>query len=161
MVDCLRFEIQPVDRVPLAEGQIKSPVRVEGHGARAVQRRPSQWCPVRRRLALTGARKGCDLTGLGVDTTNAMIADVADQEPTIWRENNAVGSQKLGPGRRSAVAAEAPGAGAGHGRDDPSHLIDPPDHMIVSLDDIEVPVLIELDLVRHVQRRGRCGAAVT
>ena len=90
-----------------------------------------------------------------------MIADVTDQEPTVGGKNDAVRSEELCLGGGSAIAAESSGTGAGHGRNDAGRCIDPSNDVIVPLDDIQMPLFVELDLVRHVQRRRRRRAAIT
>ena len=66
---------------------------------------------------------------------------------------DAVRLAQLRAGGRPAVARESRAAGARKRRDDAGPRVDLPNHMIVALGDVEMSRGIELDLVRHVQRR--------
>ena len=99
-----------------------------------------------------------------IHATHPVIADVADQQASVRREDDAVRGTELRLGRRPAVAGEPGLAGARHRGDDSGLHVDLADRVIVALDDVEVSPRIELDLVRHVQhgvRRRTAVAAVT
>jgi hypothetical protein len=89
-----------------------------------------------------------------------MVADVADQQAPVRIERNRMRLPKLCLRRGSAVARESGRASTGERRDDAGLRIDPPNRMVVALGDVEMAGAVELDLVRHVQRRGDGRAAV-
>ena len=98
--------------------------------------------------------------GGGVDAANAVVPDVADQEPALGVEGDAVGAPEHRLDGGAAVPGETGLTGAGDGGDDAGDGVHPAHHVAVALDDVEMARAVELDLVRHVQGGLGGGTAV-
>ena len=151
MVDRQGGQVDPIDGVSLPQRQIQIAVRVERHRAGAVQRCAGERCAVRSWLPCSGAGPGLDDSGGRVHPADSMIADVADEQPSLRVERDAVRLTELGGRRRTAVAGKARLPGPGDGRDDAGGRIDSSDRVAVPFDDIEVSDSVELDFMRHVE----------
>ena len=90
-----------------------------------------------------------------------MIPDVADEQPAVRRDCNAVRLAQLCADGGAAVAGKSRLAGAGNGGDEPRSRVDAPHDVVVALGNVEVPRGVELNLVRHVQRRPGRGSAIS
>ena len=92
--------------------------------------------------------------------SNSVIPDIADEEPALRIDGNAVRLTQLRANGRTAVAGESRGASSGDSGDHARFRIDFPHHVVVALGDIQVAGGVELDLVRHVQRCARRRSAI-
>ena len=68
---------------------------------------PASGAPSGVGLLLAGAGPGFDGSGGEVDAADAVVADVADEQPALRVEGDAVGLAELRGGGGSAIAAEA------------------------------------------------------
>src|SRR5690606_13907130 len=90
VVQRFRFQVDAIDGVAFAEGEIQAVLAVEVEGPRTVER-----CALQRRAigggtSFAGPGEGRDDTGGGIDATDAMIADVADVEVAFTVEGDRV-----------------------------------------------------------------------
>src|SRR5207248_10016046 len=76
--------------VAFAQREKQIAVRREGDRPRSVERRAGERRAVRRRLRFACSRMGCDRAGLQIQPSNAMVADVADQQAAIAIDRDAV-----------------------------------------------------------------------
>src|SRR5437773_5102664 len=95
-----------------------------------------------------------------LNPSDAVIADVADQQVAVPVEGDAVRPIELGLSGRAAIAREARLARTGQGRDLPRRAIHLPDGVVVAFDDVQIARAVEAELVRHVQRRLNGWSAV-
>ena len=150
------------DRVAFAQRQIQIAIGGDRHRPRAAQRGAADRRLVGRVGGLASARVGLDDAGVEMQPADPLVADVADQEGAVAIEHDAVRLTQLRLHAGPFVPAEARDSGPGDRRDDAALRIHSPDHVVVALGDVEVPRLVELDFVRHVQGglRGRPAVAV-
>src|ERR1051325_661710 len=145
------LEIEFIDRVTLAQGQPEVAVPIKIKRPRAVQRRAFDIGPVRCCGLAARAGESGDDAGLHVHFTDALIANVTDEQVAAGVELDAMRLAQGGLRGRAAVAGEARLAGAGHGRDDLRLCVHPADEMIFHFDEEQVAVLVEADFIRLIQ----------
>ncbi len=80
-----------------------------------------------------------------------MVPNVADQQPDLRNERDAVGLPQLRAHGRPIVAGESGNSGSCEGRNETVFAVNFADRMIIALRDVEVAGRVELNLVRHVQ----------
>jgi hypothetical protein len=93
------------------------------------------------------------MPGVEMQPPDALVPDVANEQRAVAVEDDAVRLAQLGFDTRSAIAAESCDAGAGDRGDDLCLAIHLSDDVVVPFCDVQVARAVELDLVRHVQRR--------
>ncbi len=89
-----------------------------------------------------------------------MVADIADHQPVVRADVNAVRLPQLSLRCGTDVAGEPGDAGAGERRDDARLAVDLSHDVAVALGDVHVAARVEHDLVGHVQRARRGRPAV-
>ena len=98
--------------------------------------------------------------GRQIDAPDAVIADVADQQPPFRIDGDAVRLAQLravaGPPSPENPATPVPA----NVEMTPVFAINFPDDMVVALGDVQMAGGVELDFVRHVQRRRRGRSAI-
>ncbi len=104
MVQRLGLPIDPVNHIAFPQRQIKVALGVGIYRPWTIQRRPRKRCPIGRRLLFPGAGPGADKPRLHIDTTNAVVGDIADQQAAIGIELNAVRLIQKRLLRRTAIA---------------------------------------------------------
>ena len=161
VVDAVGTCIHAIHCVALPQHQIEVAVGVRRDGPGPIQRCPgdgrSVWC----RLLLARAGPGFDHPSLQVDATDSQIPDIADEQPALRVECDAVRLAEKRAGRRSAIAGEPRDAGAGHRGDDLCTGIHTPHDVILHLAEEKVSVAVEADFVRLVERRRERGPSVS
>src|SRR5262249_14739573 len=148
VVQDLCAPIDSVDRVPLAQGEIE--IAVRGDRDRA---RPSQWCALHRRAVrgrplLSRARVRGDHAARRINPPDTVIADVANQEPAIAIEGDAVRLSQPGLRGWSAVAAEPGCARACDRADGVRPHVYLADDVIIPFGHVQIALAVEPQFVR-------------
>src|SRR6185295_18364355 len=97
--------------------QIEIALGIEIQGARSVQRRAGQIRSVRRGFLLACSCICIDRSRLEIDTADAVVADIANQQLAFRIECDAMRLLKLRLGRRTAITGEPGSAGSSCGGD--------------------------------------------
>src|SRR5439155_217940 len=118
-----------------------------GAGGRAARGRRPIRCPVVALLACID-----DAVAAEQDFPDARVAEIRDEEVARAVERNALRAAELGRGGGPAVAAEALGPGARHGRDRPRGRVHPPDARAVVVVGVPFALLRDEEVARAVER---------
>src|SRR5204862_7859493 len=109
---------------------------IEHHRSRPIQRRLANRSTVRRRLSRSGAAERLDHASAQVDLTDAMVADVANQQPAPARvDGDAVRLPQLCTRGRTTVARESRASSSGKRADPPCLRLNSTNRVIVALGD--------------------------
>src|SRR5262245_39985429 len=150
-----------VNRVALTQRQVQIALLVEHHRPWTVERGTFDRRTVRRRLRDAGAGPRVDALGDKIDSANPLVADIADEQLPLTIDDDAVRLAELSLRRGATVAGKPGDVRAGKRRDHAGRAVDFSNDMVVTLGNVEMTARVELNFVRHVQRRRRRRSAVT
>jgi hypothetical protein len=154
--------VDAINRVAFSERQIQVADSVESDGPGTIERHSFERSAVRSRLPFPGAGERRNCARRQVYLPNAVIPDVADQKMSpAWVDGNTVRLPQLCAGGGTAVSGEPCVARPRKCGDDARFRVNPSNHMIITFSDVKVSGGIELNLVRHVQRRISGRGSIT
>src|SRR5690242_4908303 len=106
------------------------------------------------------AGHGGDNAGNGIDSANAIVEPVSDEQVTIPIQRNAERAEQLGGGGGHTITAVAGEAGAGYGGDNAGGGIHPTNARVVKVGDEQVAGPVQRDAERAVQQGVGSGPAI-
>jgi hypothetical protein len=103
MVERRGLRRDSIQRVAFPQRQIDRSVSIDRHRPRTVERRAFQGRAIRRWQAFAGSADGLDRAGREIHRADAMVSDIADQQPAVRSDSDAVRLAQLRFRRRAAV----------------------------------------------------------
>ncbi len=146
----LRLHVDPVNRIAFAQHQPQVALVIHIQRARTIQRRPFERRTIGRRLLFPSARERADGSPSQVHPPDPVIADIANQQPAVRSQRDAVWLLQLRLHGRTAIAAESRRPIPRHSRDNPGLSIDLADHALRHVGEVQIALTVEDQLVRLV-----------